>query len=181
MQRHQKNDRVGVAFFYFSYKETEKQTTANLVAALVHQLLMQKPDHVPELKKLHQKHAPQRTRPSAGELFELLQTISYAFSKIYMVIDALDEYSDKNISLLLSDLQRLTKGLCLLVFSRPMPSLDLDLESVKRLHIHASEGDIKNYLLQRLKAAPAMRKHFQKDPHLSSNIVRRVLEVTRGM
>lgn len=122
-------DNIGVAYIYFSYKEAKKQTPVNLVASLLQQLVSQKADHIYDLMDVYEKRVKENSRPSVGECIQLLQTVFWSFSKVFIIVDALDERSeaDDTRHILLTEIRILLTQSCLLVMSRPSPVSNTDL------------------------------------------------------
>ena len=85
------NSDIGVAFVYFSYKDGESQTPVNIMASILQQFITQKPDYVQDLKDMYTRHIRDNTRPTVGDISSFLQNVVYAFGKVFIVIDALDE------------------------------------------------------------------------------------------
>lgn len=177
------NSNIGVAFVYFSYKHGESQTPVNIMASILQQLITQKPSYVQDLKDMYAKHIRENTRPVVGDISSLLQNVVYAFGKVFIVIDALDECSDTNDvrMILLTELRKLQGRASLLVMSRPIPGLEKGLEGAIQIRVEASTTDIKNYLQQRLEAAQSMQKHFQAEPKLRDHIISCITEKIKGM
>ncbi|KAI1413342.1 hypothetical protein F5Y13DRAFT_198613 [Hypoxylon sp. FL1857] len=154
-----RNTKLGMAYIYFSYKDTEIQTPVNILASLLQQLISEKPGHSVDIKDLHAHHVKENTRPSVGEVVTLLQSVSYGFSKIFIVIDALDECSNADD-----------------VTSRPIPDLEELLEDAVRVTVEASPTDIRNYLQQRIESTSSMQKHLADEPALRDTIISLILQ-----
>jgi hypothetical protein len=82
---------VAIIYIYCSYKEKDDQTAANLIASLLQQLVQISPVVSGEILSLYDYHTKNGTRPALGELSRLLQLESRRFSKVFVLIDALDE------------------------------------------------------------------------------------------
>ncbi|KAK4244073.1 ankyrin repeat-containing domain protein [Corynascus novoguineensis] len=81
---------VGIAYVYCNFRRHADQKVENLVSSLIRQL-SQDQSSLPEcLRILYDKHKG-RIRPSLDELSKVLQTVGNLFSRIFIVIDALDE------------------------------------------------------------------------------------------
>ena len=89
-------DNIGIASVYCNYKSQESQTTTDLVAAILKQLVQERPLLGESVTALHKRHADRRTRPSLDELLTTLDSISSCYSKIYIVLDGLDECSNSD-------------------------------------------------------------------------------------
>jgi hypothetical protein len=150
---------IGLAFMYCSYKEREEQTLVNIVASLARQLMQQDgviPDNVRIPYKRHQEKG---TRPTLVECTQLLFSQLNTCSRVFVIVDVLDEcteYETRND--LLSELLRLPPTTALMITSRPIPGIDLQLSHSSQIDIHANDDDIRIYLERRLKRR-ADRKH----------------------
>lgn len=90
--RFSRDSRVGIAYLYCNYKRKNKQNLGDLLAGLLKQLtgnFLLLPE---EVKDLYERHESSRTRPSTNELARVLQSVVASYSKVFFVIDALDEF-----------------------------------------------------------------------------------------
>lgn len=154
-----RNDDIGVAYAYCDYRKYEEQTSNNLVTSLLNQLLRQQSKPLSnDVNKLYLQHDQQGTRSSQVELFSLLQAETVNFSRIFIVIDALDECSndDRTRQSLLERLRPLQKSTSvnLMVTSRPLPDITEEFERAMILEIRASEPDIRTYLKEQTSRLP---------------------------
>lgn len=100
------NHDVGIAYFYCNYQhiDDQSQKLENLLAAILRQLvqgLFPIPDTV---HGLHKKHRTKGTRPSVEEMTKVLRSTVAHFSRLFIVIDALDECLITTISRLLDEI-----------------------------------------------------------------------------
>lgn len=174
---------IGIAYIYFNYKEVEKQTLENLTANLVHQLLIQSSLLPRELMALYEAHALIQTRPSITEYTQLLRLAVQSYSKVLVVIDALDECNevDGTRKALISELQKLQPQLNLLVTSRDMPNVQRQLQDAARLEIQASDEDIRNYIDERIYSSDRLSLYVQKDSTLHDFMIDTVTKNAKGM
>jgi hypothetical protein len=82
---------IGVAFIYCNYKEKTNQTAVNLVASLLKQLVQAQSVIPSKLRWLYEQHIGRNTRPTLVECSELLHMELAAYSKVFIIVDALDE------------------------------------------------------------------------------------------
>lgn len=97
------------------------------------------------LSTLYDKHKEKDTRPSSKEIATALESVASLHSRVFIVIDGLDECAAwKEI---LSQLRSL-KGANTFVTSRAIPEIvnDKRLEGSSVLAIRASDADVRNYL-----------------------------------
>jgi hypothetical protein len=169
---------------YCNYKDTLKQTPVNLIANLLRQLVLQKPILQEELIALHKGHTRNKTRPTLSEYAKLLQAVVAHFSKVRIVIDALDECPEANQARqsLLGEIGKL-KQVSVLITSRNIPfeSELPQLRSATRLDVRANDSDIIKYLEDRISRSDRMKKFAEKDATLCDVIKHTILERARGM
>ena len=149
------------------------------MANILRQLILQRSVHINKLIDLYQKHEKDRTRPPLDKYFELLRSALDNFSKVIVIIDALDECTDAGIALL-KEIRKQPK-VCLLVTSRDIPIIEPELPGAYRLVIRASDEDIKKYLKERISSSSDLMAHTEKDPKLYDNIITTIVDKAQGM
>jgi hypothetical protein len=159
------------------------QTPANLVANLLRQLVLPQPVIPDELKALYESHARNGTRPSLGEYSKLLQTAVESFSKVLIVIDALDEYpiTGGARDTLLAEIRKLQPRACFLVTSRDIPNIERELQGACHLEIRASDEDMKGYLREHISSSSDLTGYTKEDPKLYDDIITTIVEKAQGM
>lgn len=175
------NDSVGVAYLYCSYQLRTVQNATNLLAAILCQLV-QAQESIPEsVLSLHKRHS-RGTRPSSDEIVGTLQAVLTAFSKAYLVIDALDECLDQDgnrVRLLafIRDLQR-DANLNVMVTSRYIPELEEGFEHAAKLEVRASKDDVKTFVASHMFQFPRCVKG---DEDLASTVENEIVNAADGM
>lgn len=174
---------TGVAYIYCDYKAKEKQILENLLASLLHQLLLHRPSYHERLIKLYKFHSAKQDRPSINDYAQLLQATVQSYNRIFFVIDALDECSetDGTRKELLGELQKLKPAVNILVTSRDLPSIERLLQDAARIEIRPSDEDIKNYVEDRISSSERISSYVKKSPDLRNRILRNVSEKANGM
>ncbi|KAI0885923.1 uncharacterized protein GGS22DRAFT_188212 [Annulohypoxylon maeteangense] len=182
LRQEYRNCDVGIAYIYFSYKDIEIQTPVNIMASILQQLVSRGP-FSEDLQDLYAHHTKENTRPSAGDIVELLQSVVHSFSKVFVIVDALDECSDTDDvrSTWITELRKLQHRMSILVTSRPIPDLEELLKDSIRITIEASSTDIRNYLQQRIESTSSMKKHLADEPALRETIISLILQKVKGM
>lgn len=66
----------------------------SVIASVLQQLIPERPGHLLDLKDLYAKHVRENTHPSVGDMASLLQRVAFNFSKVFLIVDALDECTD---------------------------------------------------------------------------------------
>ncbi|KIM30727.1 hypothetical protein M408DRAFT_269568, partial [Serendipita vermifera MAFF 305830] len=141
-------NKVGVAVVYCNYKEREIQTPANLLSSIVRQFY----DGIPlseNIKSLHRKHIERKTRPTIAEISDLINTEMERFSKIFVIVDALDECSEENQcrAFFFKQLRALQSLAHLMITSRPEINPTAEF---MRLEIAANKADLARYVDERI-------------------------------
>ncbi len=174
---------IGIAYIYCNYKEAGQQSLTNLIASLVHQLVRRDSVLASDLASLYESHITKDTRPSRDEYAQLLQVAAASFTKVFIIIDALDECveNDGTRQDLLEELRKLQLKACLLVTSRDLPSIQRQLRSATRLEIQASDDDIMTYLCERISSSEKISMYVKRDPGLHEVIVKTITGKARGM
>jgi Cdc6-like AAA superfamily ATPase len=141
---------VGMAYIYFDYKRVEEQNLEKLLASLLKQLAGSLP-YLPEsTKELYRQHSITRTRPSLAELITEFEYIISQYSKLFIVLDALDECQSSDLVQFLSKLSNLQKDhvVNILATSRPIPIIVDWFSNVNstKLEIRSETSDITKYI-----------------------------------
>jgi len=144
--RFQSDACVGIAYIYCNFRRQYEQKPADLLASLLKQLV-QEQSSVPEsVKSLYQRHESKRTRPSFGEISKVLHSVVAEYSRMFIIIDALDECQVLNggrrqfLSEIFS-LQTKTRA-NLFTTSRFIPEITNDFQGSISLEIRASDQDM---------------------------------------
>jgi len=154
------DDNVAIACIYCDYKEQTEQTVTNLVASLLKQILQDRCSTSETVMSLYKHHRNKSTRPTLGEFTEALKSELGMYSKIFIVVDALDECPEENGTRanLLKALRSLGGTVNLMVTSRDLPSIAREFQRTKRLDIRANDSDVQRYIEGRI--ARASRRHL---------------------
>jgi Cdc6-like AAA superfamily ATPase len=86
-----RDQKVGIAYIYCNFQSQDAQKAVDLLASLLKQLsqgMASLPEYVTDL---YNKHKDKRTRPSLNEILRTLQDVSTLYSKVFIIVDALDE------------------------------------------------------------------------------------------
>ena len=167
-----------LAYFYLSYKDVEKQEISNLLSSLVCQLALSEPVLSPELIEAHRSGV---TRLSHAECTQLLRSTVSRSTKIFLIIDAFDEYPEEYRGQLLADLHDLKPGFNMLITSRDLPTIERQLSEAVRLDVQASSDDILQYLRERIASSGRLKSHMNQDPTLDNLISTTITARAKGM
>jgi Cdc6-like AAA superfamily ATPase len=170
---------VGIAYMYCTYRNRLEQTPIRLLASLLKQLL-QELRFIPEgLKNLYEYHIAKNTFPTLDEVSKILNSEMARYSKVFIVIDALDECADDDGAreILLSEVNALqtTNPMNLMVTSRPILKIEQKFQKAMQLEIRASDADVQKYLEgQMSRLASCVTRNISLQETIKSEIVKAV-------
>ncbi|KAJ6595809.1 ankyrin repeat domain-containing protein, partial [Mycena vulgaris] len=173
------NNIFGLACLYLNHKELEAQTLLNLLGSLWRQLVWGK-SMPSSIVSLHEHHREKHTRPPIDEVYRALTFIITQYSKVYIVVDALDEYPEEPRTILLKYLSMLPVA-NVLVTSRPHINLDLSFHKMQILDIYATEDDIRQYVAKNISESTRLSRHVRARPELKDQIQSKILSNAQGM
>jgi hypothetical protein len=183
LQTHFKDANVAITCIYCNYKDQITQTVFNLVASLLKQILQDSSVTSGNVISFYDRHRDRDARPTLEDLVKTLESEIRMYSKVFIVVDALDEYAENECTEgsgtradLLRVLQYLGETVNLMVTSRDLPSIARLLQRTKHLYICAVDQDVRKYVEARIASVP--RRHLMS---LQETIVNKVIENIRGM
>ncbi|KAK2792301.1 hypothetical protein FQN52_003778 [Onygenales sp. PD_12] len=176
------SNNIGVAYLYCNYKVQADQTTINLLAAILKQLLPTLPSMMEPVIQLYDQHARKGTRLSLDNIVGVLRSVLASQSSVYLVVDALDECSDEQgtRSQLLDKLRALQSetDLHIMATSRWIPEIVNEFKSVSTLEIRASEADVKRFVRGQMYRLPSC---VQRDNALQLMVQEKLVQAADGM
>ncbi|KAJ7794721.1 ankyrin repeat-containing domain protein [Mycena olivaceomarginata] len=171
---------IGVAVVYLSHKETDDQSPSMLLAGLWRQLVFGKPISS-NLRDLYTKHHEKCTRPSLDDDHAVLRSAISGYSKVFLLVDALDEYPQRDQSTLLLCLSALGPTVNLMLTSRPHIQVDDIIPNTETLEIRAKEDDIRRYIRAQISPPSRLSKHVTRRPSLQEEIETAITQRSDGM
>lgn len=176
------SDDIGIAYLFCSYKAQVEQSATNLFAALLKQLVQSRPDIAASVMGLYDRHSKRRTKPSLDELMQALLSTCSSYSTVYVVVDALDECSNRDgvrrqlIDKLCSF--QASRNVQLLFTSRFVPEVMENFRTSPWLEVRANEEDVRRYVAGHIQRLP---KCIQRDEGLKNNVQSKIVEAVDGM
>jgi hypothetical protein len=182
------------AYFYFDFRDTEKQNRHNFLASILVQICHRSPPSCSVLSDLYSTHRHGCQQPSDGALIQCLKTILGLPGQetIYIIADALDECPnnrglpssrEKVLGLIkqLMDLRLPKLRIC--ITSRPEIDIRNFLEPLasQRISLHEERGqrqDIADYISSVVHEDSTLRRWRSEDKEL---IIRTLSEKADGM
>lgn len=172
------DETIAVGCIYCNYKD--RQPAVNLLSSLTKQLLQQIPALSHRIKSIFEDHNGRQDQPGLNEYHDILQSVSHQFSKVFLIVDALDE-CDKNEAKNLIKILSKVSSLRLLIFSRDVPNVKHQFSDCPQLEVQASERDIESYLDAHVQEESELSELIQEDPTLYDKIRATIVEKSRGM
>ena len=171
-----------MAYFYFDFRDTNKQNRHDLLPSLVTQLSSRSDHFFDILYLLYKAHNNGAHKPSEDALIQCLKEMLTLPDQhpVYIIIDALDECPNtsgmpsprEQVLDLLNDLVELSSpNLHLCVTSRPEIDIRRALEPLtsRRVSLHEESGqkkDIIDYVTSIVQSDPKMRRWREEDKNL---------------
>ena len=176
-----KGEDIAITYIYCSYKEQEDQTTVNLIANLLRQLVQKTPVIANEIVSLYNDHIKRNTAPTLAEWSKMLQSEARRVSKVFIIIDALDECSQGTRNTFLAEIQKLHPTIHLMVTSRHIGSIEPEFEKAVCVEICANEGDVRRYLEDRIEREPRLVRNVKGVPALQETVINAIVKSAKGM
>ncbi|PSN58640.1 hypothetical protein BS50DRAFT_627129 [Corynespora cassiicola Philippines] len=180
--RFQAKSSHAVAYIYCSFKRQTEQTLEDLLASVLKQLAQATSSLPQSIRSLHDRCRSKKTRASIDDISLVLQSIAAEFSRVFILVDALDEcqVNDGCRAKLLSQLSQLQNksGANLFVTSRFIPDIMERFERDLRLEIRANEHDVQRYIEGHVDELP---RFVRRDPDLQREISSGIVKAIDGM
>ncbi len=147
-----------VVFSYFDFQDSSKQQADTLLRAILAQLAARNSEALKSLVELHNQCAGSRAASSDELLRAIAASLTY-FPKTFIVVDAVDECSDRR--LLLKHLRAISElpNVHIAAFSRRETDIESALQGIAReipLAAAAVDNDIAMYVKHRIESSDDM-------------------------
>jgi Cdc6-like AAA superfamily ATPase len=173
---------IGLAFLYCDFESRNEQKARDLLTSLLEQLTRGQSLLPTVVEDLYKHHKENRTRPSFNEILEVLQSVVSISSRVFIIIDALDECqdADRSRSQFLNEIFSLqTKcGANIFATSRFIPEITDRFKQSISVEIRASDEDIQKYLEGHM---DELRSFVQHDQQLQAEIKTKISDSVGGM
>ena len=183
-----------MAYFYFDFRDINKQNRRDLLPSLIAQLSDQSHRHCDILNDLYLRHGSGAQMPSEDELIQCLKDILILPDQqpVYLIIDALDECPDtfgmpspreQLLDLMKVLVELSSPNLRLCVTSRPEIDIRRALEPLTslRVSLHEQSGqrrDIVEYVTSVVQSDAKMDRWRDEDKNL---VIKTLSERADGM
>lgn len=181
-KRFYQDSTVGISYIYCNFQRANDQQVIHLMASLLKQLSERQPSLPSVVKDLYISHRIKHTRPSLTEIHEALHFVARMYSKVFLIVDALDECqaSDNNRKKFLAEIFALQSTTRAKVFAtaRHIQDIRNEFDGSILLEIRAKEDDIRQYLEERILGLPSF---IFKRPDLQRRILDQIANAADGM
>jgi Cdc6-like AAA superfamily ATPase len=143
---------IGIAYLYCNFQRRNEQKADDLLASLLKQLSQGRSSVPDSVKALYNQHKDKRhmTPASFDEISRALHSVAAKYSRVFIVVDALDEcqVSDGCRMRLLLEIFNLQvrSGANILATSRFIPEIAEKFNGSPSLEIRARDEDVQKYL-----------------------------------
>ncbi|KAK0216580.1 hypothetical protein EDD85DRAFT_436907 [Armillaria nabsnona] len=170
-----------VLSIFCDYRSAAAQTVANLLCSLLKQLVQDRGLSSP-IASLYNHYYRLQTRPSLDALTKILSQELKLFDHVYIILDALDEFTDDNGGReeLIETMKSLGDNTHLLVTSRDITTIGFLFEEDIWKDIRAADEDIKTYIMSKLSSG-RLARHIKGRDDLRQEILAGVTEKADGM
>ncbi|KAJ7575737.1 hypothetical protein C8J56DRAFT_837861 [Mycena floridula] len=179
---------AAVIFIYCDYTRQAEQTATQLLGSILKQLVQHHPSISNDLLILHKTCLSQGIRPSVTDLISILRTEAMRYSHIYIVVDALDESSERHQTREVffstqfnHGLRSISEKVHVLITSRDIFSIGQEFQGEPRINIEAHNDDLQIYIMQRISNDTKLKRLIKGDTKLESEIVDQIILKAAGM
>ena len=142
----------GIAFYYCDYKDSATQYVPGILRSLIKHAAVQNEqsfDNLTEFIDLHRQEENLRSPPDLPQLQNLFLRMTSHYETFYLVIDALDEYTDTNryqLLNVLNEIRERSPGLRIICTSREEADIKTALEQYSKVRVRAEASDLEIYV-----------------------------------
>ncbi|KAH3629536.1 hypothetical protein KXW27_002712 [Aspergillus fumigatus] len=172
---------VGVAYVYCEFNRWHEQKAGDLLINILKQLCLMKPSLPDGVMKLHKQCNGRKNLLRSEDISETLQLVAAMFSKVFVVIDALDECQtfDGSQAKFLAEIFKLQSNSATNIFATSRPThIPEPFRDKTALEIHASEADVNRYLEKNMFRLPGF---VNRSPGLQEEIRTSITKRVDGM
>lgn len=173
---------VGIAYIYCNFRRQDEQKAEDLLASLLKQLAQSRSSLPEDVKFLRNKYKDNRTRPSLDEISKSLQSVAALYSRVFIIVDALDECQTIRgcRARFLTEIFTLQAkcGTNLLATSRFIPEIVERFDGSALVEIRANPEDVGRYVDAHISNLPSF---VRSNPDLQDEIKTKIVKVVDGM
>jgi hypothetical protein len=164
-----------------NHKEADQQPPPKLLAGLWRQLVLDR-EIGSTAENLYKQHREKGTVPSLEEVVSVLRSSITELSKVFIIIDAMDEYPEVQRHTLLKHLAKMGSKVNSMITSRPNISPEcFSFQNLKTLDIYAMSEDIQAYIDAQVNLSPRLSEYIEEKPELRDDIHAKIIGAVDGM
>ncbi|KAJ6533070.1 hypothetical protein B0H19DRAFT_965143, partial [Mycena capillaripes] len=129
----------------------------------------------------YERHLQKKITPSLDEVHYILRSTIEALKKVYIIIDAVDEYPEDKWLILQESLTAMGGTVNLLLTSRHRIQSDLSLSNPRTLEIRADDQDVWKYIDEHIRKSKNLSRHVKIRPELQEEICSKIQSTIDGM
>ncbi|KAH6994707.1 hypothetical protein EDB82DRAFT_502327 [Fusarium venenatum] len=172
-------------YLYCDYNRRMEQSASELLSCLLQQVLHQFPNKTlpAEVSLLYSQHQRYGTRPTHAQTTELLRTLAAKLERVFIVLDALDEFGESEEEALkfMETICSLGSHVKILCTSRFSTTFEEYFSHSARLQISAQNDDIAKFLESQISQKYRLSRHVRADPKLKDEIIETIIKESQGM
>ncbi|QGI99499.1 hypothetical protein CEK26_012568 [Fusarium fujikuroi] len=172
---------VGIAYVYCNFQRQNDQTAKDLLASLLKPLLQSLPAMPDSVKPLYEQHRTKESPPSLEDVSSNLLSTAKLFSRVFIIIDALDECraTDGTRTKFLEEIFKLQLHSKANVFatSRPIPEVKDQFQTSITLEVRATDADVERFLRGHMPQMPG----FFRQQRLEELVIGEIIRSVEGM
>ena len=174
---------LGLGYFYCSYRDQQQHQSATVILANLLRQLVEQCEIPMALRNVYEQR-DKKGPLTMSESLDIYCQVASNFERLYVVIDALDEYhlcdlgEIKTLMELLFGLQSSTQ-LNIVATSRDISGIGSLFQGCRKIEIRANNDDVQVYVSGRISELISGR--LKEDADLSALVEKSVIESTQGM
>ncbi|KAI0179529.1 hypothetical protein GGR52DRAFT_310361 [Hypoxylon sp. FL1284] len=179
------NEQNGLAFLYCDYRHRQDQKAWTLLGDLWAQLFRGRGPSVTKVEQVFEEvMAHPNSTPTRSHITNLIRNeiTNGGLDKVYIVVDALDEFSDEDErSLFIDSLHSLQPLVNVLVTSRTIYPDDYCFSNVRSIQFTPTAEDMSSYIRSRIRESKKLASYIKRRRELEEEILGVVIERAHGM
>ncbi|KAH8645696.1 ankyrin repeat-containing domain protein [Xylariales sp. PMI_506] len=171
---------VGICYIYCNFNRHNEQQLGDLMLSLLKQLSQAQSGLNKSVKRLYDRSNERGTRPTLDQVCETLRVVAAGFSRVFVVVDALDECSVSCRGKFITEILSLQSqiGVNVLATSRSIPDISDRFIDHTSKNIRASDEDISRYIDENIALLPGF---VNRNLKLRSEIKQSIMKLVDGM
>ncbi|KAK5997071.1 hypothetical protein PT974_02423 [Cladobotryum mycophilum] len=173
-----KDLKIGIAYIYCNFQQQHGLNVGDLLVSVLNQLAQYLSPLPSIVTELYERLENEGSRTSCGDIIEVLQQIIALYSRVFIIVDALDEHHDGGPHLIRELFYLQTKHeVNIFATSRFLPRIINMFNISVSMEIRANTSDVETYLTDHIKRLPSV---VQRDRRLQTEIIEVILKAFDG-